>query len=338
MRRRSNGAASELVERRGCTARLACQERADGIDGGCSLAAGRTRVNNHRSVGGQHVPAAQEWIDQCEILKSRRGHHIAYRRRGQGPAVLMLHGFPTWSYDYALLAESLAVEHDVITLDFLGYGASDKPNPYEYSVAESADVVEDLAAHLDLRAVCLVVHDYGGIVGQELIGRALAGRLPFAIDRLIALNFGIVFSAYRPTRLQKLLILPVIGRLIAGRVTAERLRAGLDALRGSKLSDAEFGGLWLGVARLDGHKLAHLLIRYNAERAAHHGRWEAALAGWDGPLHLVWGLDDPVSGRHVLQAAIALLPHAQVTALDGVGHYPQSEAPHAVAAVVRARP
>ena len=145
------------------------------------------------------APRAREWIDQCETLISRRGHRIAYRRRGTGPTVLMLHGFPTWSYDYAEVAADLASGHDVITLDFLGYGASDKPNPYEYSVAESADVVEDLAAHLRLDWVRLVIHDYGGIVGQELIGRARAGRLGFTIDSVALLNCGIVYSAYRPT-------------------------------------------------------------------------------------------------------------------------------------------
>ena len=67
--------------------------------------------------------------------------------------MLLLHGFPTWSYDYVDVATDLAADHDVVTLDFLGYGASDKPNPYEYSVAESADVVEDLVAHLGLESV-----------------------------------------------------------------------------------------------------------------------------------------------------------------------------------------
>jgi pimeloyl-ACP methyl ester carboxylesterase len=283
------------------------------------------------------VPRAREWIDQCETLISRRGHRIAYRRRGQGPTVLMLHGFPTWSYDYADVANDLATDHDVITLDFLGYGASDKPKPYEYSVAESADVVEDLVAQLQVHSVRLVIHDYGGIVGQELIGRAQAGRLGFAIDSLVLLNSGIVYSAYRPTRMQKLLILPVVGRLLAGRITPGRFRSALDAVRGSRISDTEFDDLWYGVARQGGHKLAHLHIRYNAERAAHHGRWEKALADWDGPLHLVWGLDDPVSGRHVLEQAIAILPHAEVTELQGVGHFPQSEAPQTVAAAVRKR-
>jgi pimeloyl-ACP methyl ester carboxylesterase len=283
------------------------------------------------------VPRAPEWIDQCETLVSRRGHRIAFRRRGRGPTVLMLHGFPTWSYDYAEVANDLAADHDVITLDFLGYGASDKPNPYEYSVAESADVVEDLAAYLNLDSVRLVIHDYGGIVGQELIGRAQAGRLGFTIDSVVLLNCGIVYSAYRPTRMQKLLILPVIGRLLAGRITRGRFRSALDGARGSRLTDAEFDDLWHGVSRQGGHKIAHLLIRYNAERAIHHGRWEKALADWEGPLHLVWGLEDPVSGRHVLEKATVVLPNAEVTELHGVGHFPPSEAPQAVAAAVRKR-
>lgn len=250
--------------------------------------------------------------------------------------MLMLHGFPTWSYDYADVATDLARDHDVITLDFLGYGTSEKPNPYQYSVAESADTVEDLTRHLKVHELRLVVHDYGGIVGQELLDRSLAGHLPFKIESLAILNCGIVYSVYRPTRLQKLLILPVAGRLLARQITAERARSGLDSVRGSRLTDAEFDNLWTGMSYQDGHKLSHLLIKYNAERAVHHRRWETALSTWAGPVQLVWGLEDPVSGRHVLEKATILLPRAEVTELAGVGHFPQHEAPHAVAAAVRA--
>lgn len=281
------------------------------------------------------VPGAAAWIQENETLISRRGHHIAFRRRGAGPPVLLLHGFPTWSYDYAAVAADLATDHHVITLDFLGYGASDKPNPYDYSVAESADTVEDLVTHLGVGSLRLVVHDYGGIVGQELIDRANRGRLGFGIDGLVVMNSGIVYSAYRPTRLQRLLMLPVVGKLLAARISAARVRSGLDAVRGSQLTDAEFDDLWLGMSRENGHRLAHRLIKYNAERAVHHRRWEAALANWKGPLHLVWGLDDPVSGRHVLEQATEALPQARITELPGVGHYPQSEAPQSVAAAVR---
>jgi pimeloyl-ACP methyl ester carboxylesterase len=280
-------------------------------------------------------PRAAEWIAENDTLISRRGHRIAYRRRGTGPTVLLLHGFPTWSYDYAEMASDLAADHDVITMDFLGYGASAKPSSYTYSVAESADTVEDLVAHLGLTSVRLVVHDYGGIVGQEVLDRANRGRLPFAVDDVTMLNCGIVYSAYRPTRMQKLLILPVVGKLIAGRVSAARVRSALDAIRGTPLGDNEFDDLWLGMSKDDGHKLSHLLIKYNAERAIHHQRWESALASWSRPLHLVWGLADPVSGSHVLEQAVKVLPRAVVTKLPGVGHYPSSEAPQAVAAAVR---
>jgi pimeloyl-ACP methyl ester carboxylesterase len=284
----------------------------------------------------EKVPRAKDWIAQCETLVSRRGHRLAFRRRGAGPTVVLLHGFPTWSYDYAAVANDLARDHEVITLDFLGYGASDKPNPYEYSVTESADSVEDLMAALELSSAHFVVHDYGGIVGQELVDRQLAGGLPFNIVGLTILNCGIVYSAYRPTRVQKLLNTPVLGKLVAGRVSAGTLRSGLAKVWGtSKLSDEEFGELWHGIARDDGHKLAHLLIRYNTERAHHHRRWEAALVAWEGPLQLIWGLDDPVSGRHVLEQATRILPRAVVTELDGVGHFPQAEAPGAVATAIR---
>jgi pimeloyl-ACP methyl ester carboxylesterase len=282
------------------------------------------------------APPAGEWIAQCETLVSRRGHRLAFRRRGAGPTVVLLRGFPTWSYDYAAVATDLTRDHDVITLDFLGYGASDKPNPYEYSVAESADGVEDLMALLGLSSAHFVVHDYGGIVGQEIVDRQLAGRLPFGITALTVLNCGIVYSAYRPTRVQKLLNTPVLGKLVAGRVSARTLRSGLANVWGtSKLSDEEFDELWQGISRDNGHKLAHLLIRYNTERAQHHRRWEAALAAWEGRLHPIWGLDDPVSGRHVLEQATRMLPRAVVTELEGVGHFPQAEAPEAVATAIR---
>jgi pimeloyl-ACP methyl ester carboxylesterase len=43
------------------------------------------------------VPRAAEWVAENDTLISRRGHRIAFRRRGTGPTVLLLHGFPTWS-------------------------------------------------------------------------------------------------------------------------------------------------------------------------------------------------------------------------------------------------
>ena len=283
------------------------------------------------------VPRAQEWIDQCETLISRRGHRIAFRRRGQGPTVLMLHGFPTWSYDYAEVADDLASDHDVITLDFLGYGASDKPNPYEYSVAESADVVEDLAAHLHLDSVRLVIHDYGGIVGQELIGRALGRptRVHHRQRRLVELR----------DRLQRL---PPDAHAEAVDCAGHRQVAGRPDYPGPLPFRAR------RCPRVRDHRrrvrrplVRRLATRRPQDRAPAHpvqrrtrrpsrpmgegvGRLGGSAASGVGPRRS--GVGTPR-----LEKATAVLPHAELTELHGVGHFPPSEAPQAVAAAVRKR-
>ena len=280
-------------------------------------------------------PSATEWIASGAYLETRAGR-IFYRTQGQGPVLVMLHGFPTWSYDWAEAAVALARDHQVVTLDFPGYGASQKRKGVDFSVAASADTVEALLEHLGIAHATLVIHDYGGIVGQELLDRRRKGRLSFAVDALHVLNCGIVYAAYRPTRGQKMLAKPLLGPLISSRLDKAKLYAGLNAVRGDrKLTPAEFDDLWVGMSRDNGHKLAHRQVGYNAERAVHHARWEEALFGYEGPLQLIWGLADPVSGKHVLDVARPRFTAARVVTLPGVGHFPQSEAPAQVVAAIR---
>ncbi|KAJ3496461.1 hypothetical protein NLG97_g2639 [Lecanicillium saksenae] len=282
--------------------------------------------------------SASAWIAENETLVSRNGHHISYRRRGRGPTVLLLHGFPTWSYDWVGVAKDLEADHDVVTLDFLGYGASDKPSPYNYSVDKSADIIEDVFALLKISSSHLAAHDYGGIVAQELLDRRRSKRLPFSIKTVAICNSAIVYSAYRPTILQRLLAVPYLGAFLARNTTTDLLRKGFEGAWGKSapITDEQFENLWHGISLKKGFAISHLLIGYNAERAIHSERWEAALAAWDGPLHLIWGLDDPVSGQHVLDLAVEKYRRVSVTRLEGVGHFPPDEAPLAVSKAIRA--
>lgn len=279
--------------------------------------------------------SALDWVAGGTYLTTTAGR-IFYRSSGNGPVLVLLHGFPTWSYDWAQVATDLSSDHQVVTLDFPGYGFSDKRNGVDFSVGAAADAVEQLLSHLGIDRLSLVIHDFGAIVGQELLDRRSKGRLAFSVDAVHVLNNSIVYAAYRPTRAQKLLALPIIGELVARTLGKSKIHASLNAVRGeNKLSNKEFNELWIGMSRDDGHKLAYKHIRYNAERVVHHERWEKALFGFDGRLQLIWGLADPVSGYHVLHAARPKLPSAQVVGLAGVGHFPPSEAPVSVAAAIR---
>lgn len=282
--------------------------------------------------------SAREWIAGGQRFARPDGRGIFYRSDGEGPVLVMLHGFPTWSYDYAELVPFFSTDHRVLTLDFLGYGASDKPRDAAFSVSASADTVEALLRHLGVERARLVIHDYGAIVGQELLDRRRRGQLGFTVDGVTLMNSGVVYAAYRPAFIQRLLANHLTGALVARLVSRAKVHKGLNAVRSPKhpLSDAAFAELWHGIDLQHGTRIAHRLVRYNHERAVHADRWLAALVAYDGPLHLVWGNADPVSGRHVLQALTPLLPHARVDAFDGLGHFPMAEAPAEVASAMRA--
>ena len=116
----------------------------------------------------QIYPAAQ-WLADGDHLERINGHRIFYRDRGSGPAILLLHGFPTWSYDYADVALDLEKNYRVITPDFLGYGGSDKPKGHDFTVEESADIIEEPSEIFDppsLRATTLSSHKSPALSGQ----------------------------------------------------------------------------------------------------------------------------------------------------------------------------
>src|SRR4051794_12673661 len=89
---------------------------------------------------------------------------------GDGPWVTLLHGFPTCSFDWAPLWQSLARRFRILAFDYLGYGDSDKPD-IEYSTALHADTVVSLWHHFGIESSYVVGHDVGTAVAQELLAR-----------------------------------------------------------------------------------------------------------------------------------------------------------------------
>ena len=97
---------------------------------------------------------------------------------GAGPALTLLHGFPSSSHDWAKVAPALAERHTLLMPDFLGFGASEKPADHRYTLHEQADLVEALWAARGRRARRrIVAHDYAVSVAQELLARRAEGAL-----------------------------------------------------------------------------------------------------------------------------------------------------------------
>ena len=93
---------------------------------------------------------------------------------------------------------------------------------------------------------------------------------------------------------------------------------------------------WSLLAHRQGNRIVDRLTHYLHERMIFAPRWHGALRDWPGRLELAWGMRDPVVVEAVLDAVLALRPHAKVTRFPALGHYPQVEDPAAVAAVLAA--
>lgn len=108
-------------------------------------------------------------LDTCRV----RGHAIAYRREGSGEPVLLVHGITTHSVLWRDVVPLLAPDRDVIAVDLLGCGASDKPLDVSYALRDRAERFPDLLDALGLATVHLVGHDLGGGIAQILaVGHA----------------------------------------------------------------------------------------------------------------------------------------------------------------------
>ena len=97
-----------------------------------------------------------------------------------------------------------------------------------------------------------------------------------------------------------------------------------------RLSKSDAGELWQGMERNNGQAISHKLLHYIAERKKNGCQWEAALEACQIPTTLVWGMLDPISGRHVIDYARGRLKEARIIELPDVSHYPQVEAPDSV--------
>jgi haloalkane dehalogenase len=136
------------------------------------------------------------------------GHRMAYLDEGSGPAVVMVHGNPSWSYLYRNLVSELKDAHRCIVPDHIGCGLSDKPQDYPYRLRNHIENLEFLLDHLGIKKCVLIVHDWGGAIGM-----GWAGAHPERVAGLVVFNTAAFASSRLPLRIA-VCRLPLIGEVI----------------------------------------------------------------------------------------------------------------------------
>lgn len=266
--------------------------------------------------GGQTVPLGDD--------------RIWYRVDGGGPTLLFAHGYPTSSHDYAPVIEQLAASYRCVSFDFLGFGASAKPRR-EYSYRLQHEVLAKIVEAAHITKAVLVAHDYAVTIGQDFL--AGTPRPPFMLDGVIFLNGGLDPAQHRARPIQRLLANPIGAVLATPLLTRGSVMRALRAVivRTERIPQDD---VWEAMTSDGGLRILPRLLHYIAERRARRDALTQALAPSPVPRALIWGMEDPVSGRHLLEAIRPLVNDAPIRELHGIGHYPQLEAPDEVAAFI----
>jgi pimeloyl-ACP methyl ester carboxylesterase len=269
------------------------------------------------------------------------GFDIFYRTAGRGPHLLLIHGYPFNTFDWAPLWDRLTARFTVTAPDMIGMGFSAKPVAYGYTVHDHADMHEALLAHLGVESTHILAHDLGDSVGQELLARHEFDEHAYGalrIESITWLNGGLFNESYTPRLMQKLMSRTPLGDIMSplqgGSGLSRRLvEPTINEMFGPRTKPTrhmleQFHQI---LEYNDGKKVLHKVGRFVTDRYTHRNRWVRAMRETAVPMRLIDGPIDPNSGRHMAQRYSEVIPNPDVVMLDdAIGHWPQLEAPDAV--------
>ena len=247
--------------------------------------------------------------------------------------ILLIHGFPTSSWDWAKVWNALSAGYRLVAMDMLGFGLSAKPAPHKYSIHEQADIVESIVEQFGLKEFHVLAHDYGDTVAQELLARQNKGTGKGLWQSICFLNGGLFPETHQALLIQKLLLSP-LGPLINKLTTRKRFDVSVSRVFGADTqpSKEELDGFWALINHNKGRHIFHNLISYMSDRIEHRERWVQALKDVKVPLALINGSVDPVSGAHMVAHYRDIIGEPDyLKELSDIGHYPQVEDPQNVA-------
>ena len=287
-------------------------------------------------VGPEFSAATRRWLADGRHIEVG-GQRIFLYERGSGPAVLLLHGFPTSCYDWRGVVSILSGEFRCVAFDFPGYGLSDKPAAFSYSLFQQTDVVEGIARALAIADAHVVSHDVGQTVHAELLAREQEGRLPLRILSSTLLNGSTLQDKATITPIQRMLgsnetlpqAIAICENLSVNYV--QSLKAIMK--RPQAVSDEDAAVMEELLLYQQGNRRLPALAGYMRERYLHRERWLGAFKA-AAPIQVVWADGDPIANLEMGRALSAELPQARYTELPGLGHFLLIEDPGAVAGAV----
>ncbi|MCH3885105.1 alpha/beta fold hydrolase [Tenacibaculum aquimarinum] len=272
---------------------------------------------------------AEDWKQKGKFINVFGNTVFVIDEGNTEETLVILHGYPTSSYDYYKVLPALAKKYRVIIHDHLGFGFSDKPRSYSYSLIEQADVALQLWKQLGLTKVTLLAHDYGTSVCTEILARHNRKQVDLQIDNLILCNGSMHIEMSQLRTIQKLLKNKLTGKWVSKLTNYTIFKKNLRNVYFDKTqaTETELKEIWLQLEYNNGRKVIHLLSNYINERYFFWNRWIGALKETQIPTKIVWAKNDPVAVFAIAELLATEIPNNKLLPLKNTGHFPMLENP-----------
>tara|TARA_B100000768_G_C11213757_1_gene347206 strand:+ start:204 stop:1085 length:882 start_codon:yes stop_codon:yes gene_type:complete len=243
--------------------------------------------------------------------------------------MVILHGYPTSSYDYYKVLPELSKHYRVIIHDHLGFGFSEKPLDYSYSLLDQADLALQLWQQLGVKKVHLLAHDYGTSVATEIIARNNNNELTIEIENLTLCNGSMHIELSQLRTIQKLLKNKWLGKYVAKLTTFAIFSKNLRNVYfdKTKVSNNELKDMWMQLEYNEGRKVIHKLSQYINERYTYWNRWIGALKETNLQTNIVWAKNDPVAVPAIARLIATEISNNKLFWIENTGHFPMLENP-----------
>lgn len=273
-------------------------------------------------------PFTSHWFDSTR----GRMHYVDEGPlSGQGPPILLCHGNPTWSFLYRDIIVALRDRFRCVAPDYLGFGLSERPPGFGYTIAEHAQVVGELVEHLNLDGYLTMGQDWGGPISMavdveradRVRGVVLGNTWFWPADTLAMKTFSRIMSSavMQHAILQRNFF---VERLVPAGTATSLSSAVMAHYRAAQPTPADRAG----VARMPKEILAArpLLERLAREVPAKLG---------SKPALVVWGMKDlAFRPGPMIPRMRRVFPDHVVVELPGANHFIQEDAPVPIATAI----
>lgn len=270
------------------------------------------------------------WRRRGREVTLAEGYKVFAVQEGSGPDLVLLHGFPSSSHDFAAALPWLTQRYRVTLWDHLGFGFSDKPADaaVSYSLLDQARRAGEIAAQLGVRRARVVGHDMGLTIAVEMLCRQEEGTLPLELESLVLCNGSHLIELAHLTPVQEALMTDEGAREFAEHYDPERFAQGFRFLWAdpSRTPEVDVRAIAYWLCWNGGLEVIGRIARYNLERRQFAERWRSIFQRVRLPVRIVWGNRDPIAVLEIGRR-LAEMGQAPLVVLENVGHYPQMEAP-----------